>query len=524
MDNELEDFEKYNIKEWIKEKINLWSTAVLFYYINDIYAEKNSVGNQINRKEYKTLLKQIDVLENDEDIQEAIWEKIQEIEYDEDSIESRAIAVHSIGNVLYASEFLKKLDENDYPIDNELVEIINDLKIDDVMQLIEWVDFERIMQLPKVRNTLLEKVSKMSDGQLLVFFANFNSSRQFYIDVEARKKLSERILKSTNGYLPFYMKYLSFDDEILSKCLDLTEKNMQVNAIVSADVHANHNKEVTEKLQKMLQNLSDSEFVRYMCSAATENEKLKPIVIERMKQLSKEDIRFLTAIYFELVKPPLNPYKHNKLAELAGSYDLIKENENGVPVCWYDEKVVIPKFKIYCYSNRYFDALPYFSGFDFAKVDADNPEMTEQYMLEAFERNSKTMENYYKFIDFIGTLSKSKDEDLYKTILDINKYYNFSEDMDQDLISYYKFTELYLVNRILNMKNENLLKRLYLLSQKDLPLFDVIMVKMQEKGFSEPESLKITGDYFSNMNNSKNSDGKEKEQDNNGLDNLKDRE
>ena len=179
MDNELEDFEKYNIKEWIKEKINLWSTAVLFYYINDIYAEKNSVGNQINRKEYKTLLKQIDVLENDEDIQEAIWEKIQEIEYDEDSIESRAIAVHSIGNVLYASEFLKKLDENDYPIDNELVEIINDLKIDDVMQLIEWVDFERIMQLPKVRNTLLEKVSKMSDGQLLVFFANFNSSRQF---------------------------------------------------------------------------------------------------------------------------------------------------------------------------------------------------------------------------------------------------------------------------------------------------------------------------------------------------------
>ena len=529
MDNEFEeDYERLNIKEWLNDKLSYWPVTTLFYYINNVYAsfmKTQSLSNRKNRKQHKIDSKQIDILENDEEIQEGIWNKIQEIEYDENSIESRAVAVHAIGAVLYANELIQKIEEKtDYPIDSFIAEIVNKMKIEDVMQLVEWDELEKIIHFSNVKSTIANRVNEMSEGQLIVFFLSFNSSKVCFEDAEIRRRIEDRVVNVEDVCLPFYIKYLSYDDKIISKLLDRVPEKLQVNSIISANVNIDHNPEVTEKLQKMIQNLSNIDFTRYMSSGTQENDALKPIIKDKLEQLSDEDIRFLTAMYFVRIAPPTNPYKHNELAEQAAKRGLIGESEDGVQYCSFNENIVIPKFETYRCSNRYFDVIPYFTGFDFAVIDGDNPEMSEQKMVEAFKMNSRTMGNYYKFIDYICTLSRTKDEDLYKTILDVNKDYKFPKDVDKDLTVYFKFTELYLVNRVLNMDDTNLLNRLYILSRVDLPLYDAIAIRMHEKGFSEPPCLHIIDNNYTGIENYKKRSDNEKDLGSNGLDNLQDRE
>lgn len=178
MNNEYEENEELDIKEELLYKIEYLDITTLMYYINNLYynkikteeyKEKNK-NVTINKKEYNCILEEIDLIECDEDIQKAIWFKLQDINYDEDFIESRAVAVHSIGAALWLSDAFETIEENSsYPIEEYFANILEDVKTEDLLQLVEWVSYEKLMHFPKVKKIFIDRISEMTEGELTVF-------------------------------------------------------------------------------------------------------------------------------------------------------------------------------------------------------------------------------------------------------------------------------------------------------------------------------------------------------------------
>ena len=514
LEGNMEDF--IDEKEKLLYQIEMSDITILLYYFNNLYSEKQEMEEKLQKKsnskkakkKYNECIEEIELIENDEDIQNAIYSKLKDIDYNEDSIESRAIAIHSIGAAIWLSDVLSKIEEeSNLPIEELIADIVEDMKTEDLIQVLEIVGYNKIMNFQKVHNVFCNKLDEMTNGQFIIYFANCISSKYAKTE-EFKTKCIEKIRNGNKDFIPFFINAFSDDDKIIEELLNNVSKEQKVSAIISAGVNKKHNKKVTSKLNNMIKSLSEEEFVRLLCvDTGEENAELIQNVLEKMFNLSNDNLKFLLFTYYENVEPT---YKHAILDDLIITRNMTKE-ENGaafVSVKKEELEEFAQRYKVYYCSDIFWvAAFPYFSGFDLAKLDGSDSEVSNQNMVNTFKANEATIENYYKFIDYIGYLSKTKDEDLCKTILNLNKNFNIPEDMDADLKLYLSFIEMYLLNRILNFEDDKLLNKMYLLSENDAPLDWPIKIRRKEKQLTEPDILEIKGDNSKNFEKSNNNEG-----------------
>ena len=529
MDNELYENLEDNIDE--KEKLLLqiesFNITTLLYFFNGMYAyrieleetmKKNKLSRVLEGK-YRECIENINLMENDEEIQEAIYKKIQDIDYDEESIESRATAVHSIGAAMGVSHLLIKIEKNTKnPVEYFITEILEDMKKEDLIQIIEWIDYEKIKKLPKVHSVFINRINELTEAELIIYLVNCIEYK-YDKNIDLASKVLEKVKNGDKAFLPFYISYFLKDDNTVSELLNYANNYVKVSAIISADLSKKHSQELTSKLKNMVEGLSEDEFIQFICgSIEEENEEYRKIIINKMFESSKDNMKFILFSYLKNIVPT---YKHEVLVYLALVKEIAKE-KNGSLICSFNEQEINKndeRFKTYyCSHNFYTEAFPYFSGFDMAKLNGTNFEIPTEEMVNAFLANKETISKYTDFLDFICSLAKTKDDDLYKIILDVNRKYKIPKDMDNCLERYLHFTEVYLINRILNIKNEQLLNKLYILSSNDAPLFSAIRIRMDEKGLIGPDSLNVEGNV---LNNFEEGNKEDKTKENGELDSLR---
>ena len=401
MDEELnENMEDYlDLKEKMIYEIEMLDITMLLYDFNNLYSDKQELENELqqnndNAKEhiqkYRQYVEKIYLLENDKDIQKAIYNKLKDIEYDEDSIESRAVAMHSVGAAIWISDVLSKIEEeSNLPVEELIADIVEDMRTEDLIQILEWGNYDKIMNLPKVHNIFNKRIDEMTEAQFIIYLANCKSG-EYCQTKEFKAKCLEKIKNGDKSFITFYINVFSDDDKMIGELLNMVKREEKVSAIISSKISENHSNEIINKLQNMIKNLSEEEFVRFLCAdIEEENPKLIQVVLEKMYNLSDENIRFLLYTYYMNMEPS---YKLVILNDLIISRNLIK-NIDGVPSLALESEEIkefTHRYRQYFMSDRYFiDTFPYFSGFEVAKLNGDDSEISNQNMINTFKANEE---------------------------------------------------------------------------------------------------------------------------------------
>lgn len=91
-------------------------------------------------QQYNSVMEYINLFEEDEEVQQALYRRITELDYDEDSVESRAYTTQIIWELLYMDSLLLKVEENtNKSIQNVIAENLEVMTNLDLLMIYEWI-------------------------------------------------------------------------------------------------------------------------------------------------------------------------------------------------------------------------------------------------------------------------------------------------------------------------------------------------------------------------------------------------
>lgn len=436
----------------------------------------------------KDTLKIINLLENDIDVQKAICQRLKELNYDKSSEESKATTVQILQELLSINGFVNLLEKSTgQPVQEIICETIEQMSNTDVLVLYDWISQENTLRLNKVNDIFLSRMEDLGESEFNILVSNMNVEETIR-NSDTKWKVIEKI-KETNGEInPLLIHVFSQDDDFISALLPNVKETEYTNVLSASNLKNNHNEKVTQQLLKIIKDLSNEELVRYLVfNSYQENEIFDKVIQERMRTLSNDDLKFVFFVY-DKMDPS---YKETIVEDLLIERELSEEYDGIAEIIYTEEEEenYIRRFNEYVLINRLFNGnFPFLSGLGMGIVDMENIEESKKNVVKTYEHNKKIISDFIKFNDYLRLLTKSKDEDLYKIIEEVNRKPKIiaDEDIDENIQHYYIFIALYLQSRIMKLDDEKFLNRLYLVSSKDSVFLDCAIVRMKEKGMQIP--------------------------------------
>lgn len=522
VDNILQDDLK--LKKWEEtrkqKKENNDLTKSNSDYLTRTSSEKSLLGTSEVTKEiiekceerYTELKEKMDLIEHDANVAEELFYRIMQIDKNSNNKEQsdvqafkgkRALDIQVLSSILNLENVIDGIEKTTgYNVQDFIAGKLEKMSTHDLISIFQMVPYETICKYSKINDIYTSRIKDMTEAEFLTFIYKGNC-KTMLSDSKIRAEVLERIKKSKDIFSTIYLTAFSSDDEFVHELLKKTKREEILTALTCANLSKKHTKQVNDQIIEIINSLSQEELTRYLIYyGGKENNKIQPVVEKRMRQLDDNNLKFIFWLYSRSDKS----FKESILDNIVIERGLAKETE-GFLECPYTAEEEDAYWRIYQeYNDAYLIYIKAFLNMVEPKTPTiyeNNSEKTTKELLEVFTSNEKNTRNYEEFINYIVSISETKDEDLYKLITFINKRtISFGDEHTTKYIRGYLETLVsYLGARILRMDDENFLLKMYVTNEGSDTFFNSVYVRMLEKGMEIPR-IDIEGTFSSSEGSS----------------------
>lgn len=487
------------LKSELKYMIKTFGIIAISQYIlnqenvkEDFQRHVNIDKNSSMENEYNQVMTENELFSKDIDIINMLYDKMHEIDYDEENHENCAKAVYSVAAFLKTN--LVRTETTWNQMKRIIIDILRQMNTRDFLTTLEIAGMKEAYELEEVMAEIKIRIPQMTECEFLRFHTDI-INYDVKIDDELDLLISKKVDKASKVLAP---KYIAMSNNPLDVALmlDKVENPEKIEAIIKS-LNC-WDEEIDERIESLVESLSDEQLIRFIGAISNfkyENEKLDNVLLRRMKLLSKEDLEMVVAVY--LISPRIE--MSDKIMGIAIEKGVMYKNEvdeRGIMTDngriefsrrqIYDDMdfgkrvSMYQKFKepitnlmtVMCHDNLNY-ALMVLGNTEGNEESVEQAEREiDDIFLQKYEELNEIIEISEEMIEYIKYLSQMDDKSIVKIIGVIaKKMANMEEssEIEQTQVNEfrekaYDLTEKYLVNRILELQDRGailLLSTLY---------------------------------------------------------------
>lgn len=309
---------------------------------------------------------------DDPTIIQAIKQRIDEIQYDENNIKTRALAVQTIAMLLNIEKTLqseKTIEPENtnekrkcswYDIQTSISNIMSQMTIQDLMIVYDYISRFYINNVEQYREVFIDKINNMTDAEFNIYIRSYDSD--IVDSVELNRAILKRMEQSNPVFAELQIEESGiYNDDLISEKLKKASKDSKLNLLFESNLFLIKDDKFTEEIVEIIRNSSNEDIVRMLLYLKKEVvSDFENVLLEKTKKLPNEYIKFLL---FGLDKNK-NTYRLGIIQELVKSKKIpakITPDEKKKYKIWLKEYTAVEDL----FSNK----MPYFKPTRLGRIE-----------------------------------------------------------------------------------------------------------------------------------------------------------
>ena len=386
--------------------------------LND-YADINSDAYKEAEKNYRIEKEFCRLVKESPNVQEQLLKIIENLEYDNEDEKSIIKVVYTLaGMIKIGNEFRKDSDEQNesteemwQKINEAIAEKLRELTAKEFICVLEIGGAEALIGTKEYQEVIVEKILEMTE----IEFMQYLEATGDYEKVEAIKLAEKEKLKIAD---PVFAQLYVHNDVESDTVLRLLEgiKSFDKIEVLSSIVNFDDER-IIKKVYQMIRELTTEQVVKYFAISKSDetDSGISEILIERLKDLSDEDIKTLLCVYKyqqdeEFQNEVLKCARERGLCE--GFDDIVETGEISTRIISIQE------------TSNAIDELPMSIlgvGWEYVgQIDNEEDDVI-RWLLDDYQKHSEAVAVAAEYWEYIRRLSKMDLKSLIKTIIKVNQ-------------------------------------------------------------------------------------------------------
>lgn len=442
--------------------------------IANIFAEpqKSEKEEKMMEMDYKAASRFYEFLKSDEDVIEALSDKIYYINYDEESEEKRAEAIYCLASLL-RSRLATENDKNSEwrPVQESIAGVLKEMTTRDLLTTFELTSRRSFSENELYNDIMAQKIPGMTEPE---FFRCLSLSNDGMGILYPNSKLAtlNRIRSGNEKLAPLYIYYCKDSEEALNLVERVEKSGYDTLEIMIKLETVSRGSKVSKKVEELAQKLSTDRILTFLINRSNIiafNNVIEETVLKRLGELSKAQIELLLSAYMHSPKQEVK----DKIVQVAIQKGaLIRKGDK-----FYTEKDIFSdemqtKINIYRKKESIISNLPTPScgrnPLDMPQTIQENDVLlgedeVKEKMAEACRLDDLEISSKEKLINYVLELETVSDIDILRILPESSKAIVQEVKVDGEnleetkkamiLKEISKYLKSYLENRILNMKD-----------------------------------------------------------------------
>lgn len=398
--------------------------------------ELNSYAD-IDGDEYKAAEEQYNIekefcrlIRESTDIQTNLLNIVKRLEYDDTSEELIVTCIYTLAGMIKLGNILDNGQDTEpneewQEIKKQIAEQMEELTTKDFLCVLELAGANILLTTEEYQEVVAEKISKMTEFEFITYLLDTEicEKNQCIKEVEKQK------LEISNSALAQFYVDNDVDANTVLRLLEGTRSFDKVEVLES--IVDFEDERVAQKAYAMVKNLTTEQIVKYFITSQSDktDSKISEILIERLKDLSDEDIKTLACFYRyepdeEFQNEVLNSAKQRGICE---ELDDIEENDvmNKRISAIKESADAINELPILILSVRW----EYIGQIDKDKEDHIN------WILDDYQKHKENQKKYEELWKYISDLSNISVKELEKIIVKVNNQIKILNEKSEETLS-----------------------------------------------------------------------------------------
>lgn len=200
---------------------------------------------------------------------QTIKQRIDEIQYDENNIKTRALAVQTIAMLLNIEKTIEQGNKDDksecswYGIQTSIADVMSQMTIQDLMIVYDYISRFYINNVEQYRKVFIDKINNMTDAEFNIYIRSYDS------DIVDSVELNQAILKRMEQSNPVFAELQIeetgiYDDDLISEKLKKASKDSKLNLLFESNLFLIKDDKFTEEIVEIIKNSSNEDIVRML--------------------------------------------------------------------------------------------------------------------------------------------------------------------------------------------------------------------------------------------------------------------
>lgn len=383
------------------------------------YADNNSNDYKLLEEEYEKQKEFCRLIIESTDVQSELLRMVKTLEYNSESEKTIVTFIYTLagmiklGNILGEDRNEQNQLSNDkwVEIKEEISEKITELTAKEFLCLIELARANIVLTTEEYQDVIVEKISEMTELEFIRYLLDTDICEKSDNIKEIEKQKLEKV---DSAFAQFYV-YNDVDANTILRLLEETRSFDKVEVLTS--IGDFEDERVAQKAYEMVKNLTAEQIVKYFITSKSDktDSKICEILIERLKDLSDEDIKTLACFYrYEADEEFQNEVlKSAKKRGICKELDDIEENDD-----------ISKRITAIQESAGAINELPIsILGVCWEYIGEIEKEEVEQnyWILDDYQKHKETQEKNENLWQYISSLSNMSIKKFAKIIIKVNQ-------------------------------------------------------------------------------------------------------
>lgn len=383
------------------------------------YADNNSNDYKLLEEEYEKQKEFCRLIIESTDVQSELLRMVKTLEYNSESEKTIVTFIYTLagmiklGNILGEDRNEQNQLSNDkwVEIKEEISEKITELTAKEFLCLIELARANIVLTTEEYQDVIVEKISEMTELEFIRYLLDTDICEKSDNIKEIEKQKLEKV---DSAFAQFYV-HNDVDANTILRLLEETRSFDKVEVLTS--IGDFEDERVAQKAYEMVKNLTAEQIVKYFITSKSDktDSKICEILIERLKDLSDEDIKTLACFYrYEADEEFQNEVlKSAKKRGICKELDDIEENDD-----------ISKRITAIQESAGAINELPIsILGVCWEYIGEIEKEEVEQnyWILDDYQKHKETQEKNENLWQYISSLSNMSIKKFAKIIIKVNQ-------------------------------------------------------------------------------------------------------